>query len=200
MNKFIITALLFGAFVNSSYAGGQVNFEYEHEKSKTGVYNDALTVSPGYNLTGSFIDRVELQLEGNQNEGTTHATQTKVGVRVRKNFDIGAGFNAFTRVYVGRAMSADENFSFAYWEPGVKYTFNPTLSLTTSYRAIRTIDNSRSYDVNKLRIGPNFQLTKSDDVEIRYVKAWNSDSHSFINLANGTENSTAVVLEYTHKF
>lgn len=184
----------------------RVGFEYEYEKSAKGDGNNtAFAVMPGIQWKDGWITRAELYLEGNQdkmweNGSTGNTTETKVGIRLRKDFTLGNGFGGYVRGLVGRAMSNEDNFNYAYIEPALKYDFNKTWGMTASYRMIRSIDGSTGHDKNKFRIGPNWNIDDHNTIELRYVKAYAADSHSFFNPSNGTHKSDAFIFEYAYKF
>jgi hypothetical protein len=178
----------------------RVGFEYEHEKSHgSTVVNDAFSIIPGIQCKECFINRYELYLEGNQDSHGSTATETKVGVRVRKDFKISDSFSGYFRVLIGHSANSEKNFNYLYWEPGIKYSFNDQWSFTTAYRVVRSIDGSEGHNVNKLRIGPNFDLDKHNGFELRYVPAWDANK-SFIDLGTNELHSTALIVEYTYKF
>lgn len=196
-------------------AYGSINFEYEtghpHPSGPTGT---SLQVAPAINFTKDNrligLDRVELLVEGEQDNAFSSgpsgsSTYTKMGVRVRRNFDIGYGFSGYLRSAVGRTMSNESNLNWAYYEPGAKYKFNDDWSFTASYRIVRAIDGQSnisgvSTSINKLRIGPNYEITKRDNVELRYVREFNAGSNSFLNWTTNGYQANAYVLEYSHKF
>jgi len=196
-------------------AYGSINFEYETgHPNPSGPTGTSLQVAPAINFTkdNRFIglDRIELLVEGGQDNAFSSgpqgsATYTKMGVRIRRNFDIGYGFSGYLRSAVGRTFSNESNLNWAYYEPGLKYKFNDDWSFTTSYRIVRAIDgqsniDSTSTSINKFRIGPNYEITKKDGVEFRYVREFNARSSSFLNWTTNGYQANAYVFEYSHKF
>jgi hypothetical protein len=228
MKKFILAFALLAGFVGVTQAGEyytadgkkvevkeadtlfggrpRIGFEYEYEKSATSDNaNTALAVMPGIQWKDGWINRAELYLEGNQDKmwsnGTTgNTTETKVGVRIRKDFILGNGFGGYVRGLVGRSMSNEDNYNYAYWEPALKYDFNKQWGMTASYRLIRSIDGTTGHDKNKFRIGPNWNIDDHHTIELRYVKAYAADGPSFFNFKNGQHKSDAYIFEYAYKF
>ena len=184
----------------------RIGFEYEYEKNAVGDGNNAgVSLYPGIAWKDGWITRAELMLEGNQDkawsngsEGNT--TQTKVGIRLRKDFTLGNGFGGYVRGLVGRAMSNEDNYNYAYWEPALKYDFNKTWGMTASYRLIRSIDGSTGHDKNKFRIGPNWNINDHHGIEFRYVKTYAAEGPSFLDFKNGQHKSDAYIVEYAYKF
>lgn len=199
--------------LDTSY--GSINFEYEtghpHPSGPTGT---SLQVAPAINFTKENrligLDRVELLVEGGQDSAYSASskgspTYSKMGIRIRRNFDIGYGFSGYLRAATGRTFSNESNLNWAYYEPGAKYKFNDDWSFTTSYRIVRAIDGQNSIDgvstsINKLRIGPNYEITKRDGVEFRYVREFNAGTNSFLNWSTKGYQANAYVFEYSHKF
>ena len=204
MKKLFVLLAMVSCIAAAETGQPRVAFEYEHETAKSGGNNIAYSVYPGVQWKDGWLNRAELMLEGNQdnmydNGKTGGNTQTKMGVRLRTDFKLGAGFSAYVRGLVGHAMSNEGNYSYAYVEPAVKYSFNETWSWTVSDRIIRSIDGTDGKDVNKIRFGPNWDINKNNVLELRYVKVYNAE-HSFFNLENNDRKADAVVLEYAYKF
>ena len=180
-------------------ARGRIGFEYEYEKSaKDDVTNTAFAIMPGIQFRKDlFLSRAELYFEGNQdnlwsNNSNGNTTETKIGVRLRKDFDLGQGFGCYIRGLMGRAMSSDQNFNYYYMEPAVKYDFNKTFGMLVGYRLIRTFSGPDGAEKNKLRIGPNINIDKNQALELRYVYA--TAAHG------GDHISDAYIVEYAYKF
>jgi hypothetical protein len=205
MKKIILFLSLISSLAFADEGRPRIGFEYEYEKSATSsTTNTAMAVMPGIQWKEGMINRAELYLEGNQdnmweNGSTGNTTETKVGVRLRKDFKFGGNFGGYVRGLVGRSMSSDDNYNYAYWEPALKYDFNKQFGVTASYRIIRSIDGSTGHDKNKLRIGPNFNIDDHHSIELRYVRAYGAE-HSFFNFDNNSLKSTAYIFEYAYKF
>jgi hypothetical protein len=205
MKKLFVVLLMLSNFAFAESGQPRVAFEYEHETSKNGGNNIAFSMYPGIQWKEGWLNRAELMLEGNQdnmydNGKTGNNTQTKMGVRLRTDFKLGAGFSGYVRGLVGRAMSNEENYDYVYLEPAIKYSFNNTWSWTVSDRIIRTMDGTDGKDVNKLRFGPNWEINKNNVLELRYALVYYADSHNILNPNNGARKADAWILEYAYKF
>ena len=219
MKKILLVLSL--AFASTAFAGvfdgatGSIGSELEYTKPNgNGVSNTSFQLSPGINFSKDNrflgLDKIELLFEGGQDDAWHNGskgnnTDTQIGLRIRRNFDIGYGFSGYMRGAVGRTMSNSTNQNWAYYEPGLKYTFTPEWSFTTAYRVVRDVDGQSAIDgtstsINKLRLGPNWAVTKQDTIELRYVREFNAGSSSFLNWETKGYQANAYVFEYSHKF
>ena len=172
-----------------AHADARIGFELESEKNrKNDVTNNSFTVAPGWQFSKDApISRVEILLEGNQDNKGAKEVETKIGVRVRKDFEIAGPFSGYVRALIGRSFVTGGGSNYAYLEPAVKYKLDDKWSFTTSYRMIQNYDTDRTH-VNKVRIGPNYDFDKHNWVELRYVRGY------------GDKDLSAFVFEYAYKF
>jgi hypothetical protein len=189
------TPLLFlFAFGTVCADGPRIGIEFESEKdNKTGMINQAVTLLPGWDFSKeSLINRVELLVERNKdtkadNSGTT-AKENKIFLRLRHNGNISDSFGYYIRGGIGRAFNSEQDFNYAYIEPGVKYIISQNWSWAASYREINSIDNIKGKHVGKFITGPSYDLDKKNGFDLRYVKG------------NGDKDISAWVFEYVHKY
>ncbi|HTE15312.1 MAG TPA: hypothetical protein VK642_09565 [Burkholderiales bacterium] len=175
-------------------AGARVGFEYEHEKdNNSGVKNQALTVIPGWEFSkDSLINLVELSIERNRdidadNSGV-RARESKFFVRIRHNRSINDGFAYYIQGGIGRSITDQRKFSYAYIEPGLKYNVSEAWEWTAAVREIDSIDGASGQHARKFITGPSFSFDKNNEIELRYARG------------HGDKDVTSWSLGYTHKF
>lgn len=163
----------------AAHAGGaRIGLEYESEKdNKTGMMNDAVTVKPGWEFSeDSLISLVELLIDRNEDANADRnglrARETKLFVRLRHNRNVNKSIGYYIRGGVGRSINNQQNFNYAYIEPGLKYTFNEKWEWTLAFREINSIDGTDGRHVQKYITGPSFSLDKSNELEFRYIKGY----------------------------
>lgn len=191
--KYSALALLFVCGVAQA-EGARIGLELESEKdNRSGIINHAVTLIPGWDFSEeSPISRVELLLERNEDtiansDGVT-ARENKFFVRVRHDGEFSDRLGYYVRGGIGRSNSNEQNFNFAYVEPGMEYKFGEHWAWTAAYREINSIDGTKGQHVGKIYIGPSFDMDKNNEFELRYVKG------------HGDKDVTSWVFEYVHKY
>ena len=171
----------------------RIGFEIEHERTADKAWHaNSLSLTPGLTWQQGWINRAEIQIQTElESESGEHHTEQKLGFRLRHDFHISPDAKVVIRGLVGRAFSAQEDFSYAYVEPALKYGFDD-FELTIGYRVVRAIDGSKGHDLNKLRLGPSFDLGRNDEIEFRWVRSWDADT--------GEHASDAYSIEFVHKY
>lgn len=172
--------------------GARIGLELESEKdNRSGLTNHAITVIPGWEFSeGSLISRVELLVEHNRDtkadsSGVT-ARENKYFVRIRHDGELSDHIGYYVRGGIGHSDNNDQNFNFAYVEPGVEYKLDDHWAWTLAYREINSIDGTNGEHVGKLYVGPSFDMNKNNEFELRYVRGY------------GDQNVTSWVFEYVH--
>jgi len=174
--------------------GARIGLEYESEKdNETGMMNDAVTVKPGWEFSKeSLINLVELLIDRNQDANADsdglRARETKLFIRLRHNRNFNESIGYYVRGGVGRSINNQQNFNYAYVEPGLKYKFNEKWEWTLAFRKINSIDGTDGQRVRKYITGPSFGLDKNNELEFRYVKGY------------GDKDLKSWQVGYTHKF
>lgn len=174
--------------------GARIGLEYESEKdNRTGMMNDAVTVKPGWEFPAdSLINLIEFLFDRNQDAGADsnglRARETKLFVRLRHSGNFGENIGYYIRGGVGRSINNQQNFNYAYIEPGLKYQFNDKWEWTLALRQINSIDGTDGQRVRKYITGPSFSLDKHNEVEFRYIKGY------------GDKDLKSWQVGYTHKF
>jgi len=177
--------------------GGQprIGIEVESERGANGaMHTRSLTLTPGIKWKDGWITVAELIIEAErEQEQATGARETrrKGGFRLRKDVYLTPGFAGTLRVFAGQAATSEESYTYAYVEPGVRYEFDD-IELAVGYRVIRAVDASRGHAVDEIRLGPSFDLSPHDEVELRWVRGWDALSRHYI--------SDSWSIEYTRKF
>jgi len=182
------------AYASAQAEGLRIGFEYESERdNKTEIMNDAITLKPGWEFAGdSLINLVELLIERNQDAIADspgfRARETKLFLRFRHNRKFNDSIGCYIRGGVGRSINNQQNFNYAYIEPGLKYEFKERWEWTLAVRESNSIDGTTGQHVRKYITGPSFSLDKSNEIEIRYVRG-------FVD-----KNLTSWQIGYTHRF
>lgn len=196
----VIAASLAGVHGSASadwLEGGQprIGIEVESERGANGgTHARSLTLTPGIKWKDGWITVAELifQAEREQEqESGARETRRRGGVRVRKDVYLAPELAGTLRVFVGQGSNAEESYSYAYIEPGLRYEFDD-IELAVGYRVIRAIDASRGHAVNEIRLGPSFDLSPHDEIEFRWVRGWDALSKRYL--------SDSWSIEYTRKF
>ena len=191
--KYLGLAILF-AYGAAHADGARIGLEYESERdNKTGMMNDAVTVKPGWEFSKeSLINLVELLIDRNQDANADsdglRARETKLFIRLRHNRNFNESIGYYVRGGVGRSINNQQNFNYAYVEPGLKYKFNEKWEWTLAFRKINSIDGTDGQRVRKYITGPSFGLDKNNELEFRYVKGY------------GDKDVKSWQVGYTHKF
>jgi hypothetical protein len=174
--------------------GARIGLEYESEKdNKTGVMNGAVTVKPGWEFSeDSLINLVELLIERNQDaepdSNGVRARETKLFVRLRYNRNFSEHIGYYIRGGVGRSFNNQQDFNYAYIEPGLKYKFNQKWEWILGVREIDSIDGIDGQHVQKVITGPSYSFDKNNELELRYIRAY------------GDKDLESWQLGYTHRF
>lgn len=191
--KYLGLLVLF-AYSAAHADGARIGLEYESEKdNKTGMMNDAVTVKPGWEFSkDSLINLVELLIDRNQDADADsdglRARETKLFVRLRHNRNFNEDIGYYIRGGVGRSINNQQNFNYAYVEPGLKFKFNEKWEWTFAFREINSIDGTDGQHVQKYITGPSFSFDKSNELELRYIRGY------------GDKDLTSWQIGYTHKF
>jgi hypothetical protein len=174
--------------------GARIGLEYESEKdNNTGVRNDSVTLKPGWEFSeDSLVNLVELLIErGRDAEADSsgvRARETKLFVRLRYNRNYNESIGYYIRGGVGRSFNDQQDFNYAYIEPGLKYRFNEKWEWLLGVREIDSIDGTDGQHVRKYITGPSYNLDKNNELELRYTKA------------HGDKDLESWQLGYTHRF
>jgi hypothetical protein len=191
--KFLGLVVLF-AYGAAHADGARIGIEYESEKDhKTGMMNDAVTAEPGWEFSkDSLINLVELLIERNQDANADsnglRARETNLFVRLRHYRKYNESLGYYIRGGVGRSINNQQNFNYAYIEPGLKYGFSEKWEWTLAFREINSIDGTAGQHVRKYIAGPSFSFDKSNELEFRYFKGY------------GDKDLTSWQVGYTRKF
>lgn len=186
-------------YADTTLYGGQpriaIEFEHEEAPDHTEVAN-SVTLIPGIRWNNGFINQIELlvqtEREKEKEDGVWHtASGRKIAIRLRKDFQLTDNLRATARTLFGRAFNEGDNYTYAYFEPALKYKFRH-FDFTVGVRAVRAIDGSDGHDANKIRLGPSFDINKHNEIEFRWVRSW--EAHS------GKHESDAYIIEYITKF
>lgn len=171
----------------------RIGFELEHERAADKAsHANSLSLTPGLKWQDGWINMAEIQIQTEREiESGEHQTEKKLGLRLRHDFHILPNAKIVIRGLIGRAFSEQEDFSYTYVEPALKYGFDD-FEFTIGYRMVRAIDGSKGHDLNKIRLGPSFDLGQNHEIEFRWVRSW--DAHT------GEHANDSYSVEYVHKY
>ncbi|MBX3650066.1 MAG: hypothetical protein KF771_01675 [Burkholderiales bacterium] len=174
--------------------GPRIGLEYESERdNKTGMRSVAVTLKPGWEFSrDSLINLVELLIDHSQDtrpdETGLRDRETKLFVRLRHNRKLNESFAYYLRGGLGRTVNNQNNLSYAYIEPGLKYKSGEKWEWTLAYRKINSIDGTDGKSVRKHLAGPSYSLNRYSEIELRLIKGY------------GDKNLTSWQIGYNHKF
>jgi hypothetical protein len=128
--------------------------------------NDAVTLKPGWEFPkDNLINLVELLIDRNQDESDDssgfRARETKLFLRLRHTRKFNESTGYYLRGGVGRSINNQQNFNYAYIEPGLKYEFNQRWEWTIAVRESNSIDGTNGQRVRKFITGPALASTKT---------------------------------------
>ena len=177
---------------SSSYAASsRFGIELESEKDRqTHIINNAVTFIPGWDVENAFFNRVELLLEGNQdNQGDGgRATENKLFLRLRHDGELSDSLGYYLRGGIGRAFNSSHNYNYGYVEPGVEYKMAEHWAWTVAYRAIDALDNTTGQHVGKTITGPSYDMDEYNEFELRHSNG------------SGDKALSSWMFEYVHKW
>jgi len=179
--------------------GGRPEFGIEFEQEKTpdklGV-TQSITYIPSLNFSNGPINRVDLLIMDEQEKEMVNGVVarqniTKLALRVRKNIHFTEDWGMYFRALLGHANTSTERFTYGYTDAAFRYEHD-FFGFITGVRVQRTLDGTPGHALNKFRLGPSFDIGEHHELEFRWVRAWNADTHA--------RESDATIVEYTYKF
>ncbi|MGB4347537.1 MAG: hypothetical protein WBJ21_14200 [Burkholderiaceae bacterium] len=167
-------------------------FEQERAADHSGRSN-SITLYPGIRWQEGWINQAEFMLtrEREAESDGTHTYANDFGFRLRKNVHFTEDFGGFVRGLIGRKSQSDSAYSYAYMEAALTYDTEP-VQWYAGFRFIRAIDGSSGHDVNRLRLGPGWDINEHHEVEMRWARGWDAVTKAHL--------SDSVEIEYTYKF
>jgi len=200
----LLAALLLGFLPSQVWAevelwGGKpaLGLEFEHQKMALGAgHANSLTLVPSLSFKDGFINKVDVLIEGERENTVENGVNEKVHVkklalRLRKNFELTDTWELFARGLVGRELTTVENFNYSYIDTGIHFE-RGAFGFMAGLRFQRTLDGTAGHDMNKFRFGPSYDFDAHHEIEFRFVRAWNVQTHK--------RDSDALIAEYTYKF
>ena len=182
-----IIAILAMATISSGVFAASATIEYENingiQNTPTDQRNVNLTVRE--NINANFVGDVQLSNTANVgSNGTSDAASSfraETGLTGLYNVPYAT---LYTRIAVGQKYSTSTNFTYYSVEPGVIVPFGTTgLSGKVGYRFRTAMNNENVYNdtTDTLRVGLAYDITKKDQVAIRFDRirgdaqqnAWN---------------------------
>jgi len=174
-----------------------LGLEFEHQKMAFGAgHANSLTLVPSLSFKDGFINKVDVLIEGERENTVEDGVNEKVHVkklalRLRKNFELTDTWELFARGLVGRELTTVENFNYSYIDTGIHFE-RGAFGFMAGLRFQRTLDGTAGHDMNKFRFGPSYDFDAHHEIEFRFVRAWNVQTHK--------RDSDALIAEYTYKF
>lgn len=176
--------------------GGHPEFgiEFEQEQSaSTHQRNNSITLTPSLVFANRGVDRIDLLITGEQEAGenNTTANATTLGLRVKKSMELHNEWSMYVRAFVGQSFKSDDHHFFGYTDAALTYE-QDAIGFMVGVRVQRNLNGGDSHNVNKIRIGPSFELGQHHELEFRWERAWHSRSLD--------RESDSANIEYTYKF
>ena len=176
----------------------QIGIEFEHEKAADGSSrSNSMTLFPGIVWKEGWITRAELLLmrerEVDTSSGATERSEEYAyGLRLRKDVKFTDNFGGFLRALAGRRGNKEVSYNYGYIEPALQWEFKDGIELYSGYRFIRSLGNAGGHDSNQLRMGPGWDITDQQGLDLRWSRSW--DAHTRMRLSDSVE------VEYSYRF
>jgi len=192
MKKLLVILGLMLATVAHAESG--VEYEVGSEKGHTApnwngpaVRNDWIAVTPFWELEDGWD--VSLKFEGARDQTPGASLENKIEARIRKSWELGAGWGAGLRVGLGEdfnqqsPVAAGQTQDFAYYlvEPRVTYDLTSKATAVVSYRYRNAFKNQSEqlyFESNTAKIGVDYKVTEKDEVGFRFDDKFGEQEHS----------------------
>lgn len=175
----------------------ELGIELEQEKAPDHIgVTHSVTLIPSLNFPHGPINRVDILLMGEREkameDGTLSTTNiSKYALRVRKNIHFTEDWGMYFRALLGHADTSTERYTYGYTDAALRYEHD-FFGFIAGVRVQRSLDGTPGHDLNKIRLGPSFDIGEHHELEFRWVRAWDAHTHA--------RESDATILEYTYKF
>jgi hypothetical protein len=188
-----VAAIVLSASASAHGEGFRLGVEYELEKDRgTGIRKHEVALQPGWEFENGPIDLVELLIERNRdaraNDEGFRARETKLFLRLRHEGELAGRAGYYLQGGAGRSFNNEQNFWYAYIEPGLTFELGPRLEWMFGVRVGDAIDGTRGERVLKYITGPSFALDKHNEIELQYQRA------------RRDENAWSLSIGYVHRF
>ena len=176
--------------------GGHPEFGIEVEQERmaaTATRSNSITLTPSLVFANSGIDRIDMLITGEREKATDGSTAhaSNIGFRVKKAVTLHEEWGMYVRALVGQSFKSDDHHIYAYTDAALTYD-QEVFGFMAGVRVQRNLDGGDSHNVNKIRLGPSFELGQHHELEFRWERAWDSRSHA--------RDSDSANIEYTYKF
>ena len=196
MKKFI--SILALAISGAAFAGGGVTTEFEREREtqSPNTMSNTVKVAPYYKF-GNGV-KADIQFGASRDDGSVagnnNSIDASIEARVQKMFEVLPGTKLGARVSIGEKFNgtnaAGKTVDFAYYtvEPKASYALTKDLSMNLAWRYRNAFSSADNYQTRTWKIGPDYALTKLDEIGVRYL------------IKRGDTNSNGVELAYSRAF
>lgn len=184
------------ALADSLLWGGRPEFGVELEQERMAdktTTSNSITLTPSLVFANRGIDRIDLLITGEQESasGGGTANATNIGIRVKKSMQLHEEWGMYVRALVGQSFTSDDHHIYGYTDAALTYE-QALFGFMAGVRVQRNLNGGDSHNVNKIRLGPSFELGQHHELEFRWERAWNASSF--------TRSSDSANIEYTYKF
>ena len=186
-NVFAILALTV-TMAGTAFAGGSgVGFEFERERGNDSpnTFENTFSVAPYYKFDNGV--KADIKFYASREDGDK-TLENKVEARVQKMWEVFPNAKLGARVSIGEKFTSTNDYTYYTFEPKASYALNDVLSLQASYRYRNSFDSSNNYETRTTKLGFDYELTKKDEVGVRYL------------MKRGDSNTDGVELAYTRSF
>ena len=182
-----IFAILALSITGTAFAGGGVGFEFERERGNNSpnTFENTVSVAPYYKFDNGV--KADIKFYGSREDGDK-TIENKVEARVQKMWEVYPAVKLGARVSIGEKFTSTKDYSYYTFEPKASYGLTDALSLQASYRYRNAFDTANNYETRTTKLGFDYELTKKDEVGVRYL------------MKRGDSDTNGVELAYTRSF
>jgi len=173
-----IIAILVSTFVVGSAMAASVSLEDQFQSGDNGAAD-----SHNYSVTikESVTKNITADIAATQYVSPTDSLSTRAEVGGTYSHPVGP-VGVYTRVAVGNKFTGSTDFGYYSVEPGVTAALGSGVSAKLGYRYRTAFDNTISDKTNTVRATVAYDLTKKDQIGVRYDKQYGDSQSHTVNL------------------
>lgn len=181
MKKYVlIFAMMMAGAVN---AGGFGSVEYSSRDGVDGASDARATkVTMGTDLNQTFKADFSLR---QKTDTDNNLSDNRLEAGLTATAPVTGGLSTYGRVAVGEKFKTSENYSYYSAEPGVKYAFNPALSVKVGYRYRSAFEGGNADTTRTWRTGVEYAFTKNYFVGLGYDRVRGDSDYNATNVSVG---------------
>ena len=170
---------------------------YEYEKMSDQISRaQSITLMPGLSFKDAGVHHIDLLVNVERDKTTSGNTSSyshvqRLALRALKNVPLQGELSMSFRALAGRVHGSSDKYFYGYSEAALHYDHN-ALGISSGLRVQRALDNSSGHDLNKIWVGPRFDIADQHALELRWERAWVARTN--------VRDSDAYIVEYSYKF